>query len=350
MVGIIPKISYSLLASFGLKQDPVEALKKISSSAIDYIHYDVTNGPLFLKDIDNLRRFTQLPFDVHLTVENPIEAIEDLRLEQEDFFCIHVENNCTYSQLEKMKAQLNCHFGLAIKIDTAIENLSPFIPLIEYVLFMAATPGVSGGSFNDEVIDKIRTFHNLYPQIKVHVDGGINNTTSTLVRDVGVNVLISGSYILKDDNYSKQVSKLIGQNLNLPVSAMMHSGENLPKVGMDDAIKTVADEIDRKRIGCTVVTNKDNKFIGLITDTDIRKFLIRDSNLSNKKAIDIMNPHPYVSASEKPLIKLIRDLEKQGSFFTVVPVVDSNGFCLGIIRIQDVLFSEALGIRFRNPA
>ena len=63
-----------------------------------------------------------------------------------------------------------------------------------------------------------------------------------------------------------------------------------------------------------------------------------------------MNPHPYVSASEKPLIKLIRDLEKQGSFFTVVPVVDSNGFCLGIIRIQDVLFSEALGIRFRNPA
>jgi pentose-5-phosphate-3-epimerase len=80
---------------------------------------------------------------------------------------------------------------------------------------MAVTPGVSGMPFADSVIDKIKSFRELYPNYSITIDGGITDKTAYLVKQFNPDVLISGSFILKDQNYGKQVFKLIGQDINL---------------------------------------------------------------------------------------------------------------------------------------
>ena len=82
--------------------------------------------------------------------------------------------------------------------------------------------------------------------------------------------------------------------------------------------------------------------------TDIRKFVIHNKDLSGAGALDIMNPKPFTVLSGTPIIKLIRKMEELGLFFTVVPVINKNEQLLGIVRLQDMLFSNVLGFRIRN--
>ena len=86
---------------------------------------------------------------------------------------------------------------------------------INYILFMAVTPGVSGMSFDESVFEKIKTFREKYPEYSITIDGGINDKTAILTRPFIPDVLVSGSFILKEKNYGKQVFKLIGQDINL---------------------------------------------------------------------------------------------------------------------------------------
>jgi ribulose-phosphate 3-epimerase len=345
----IPKVSYSLLASLNKGMELKESLTRISKIGIDLIHYDVSEetNTLSLEELDTLRLYTDLPFDVHLAVRNPEIDAKNAHMRPEDYFCIHVENQISLDGLHNMRRSLGCHFGVAINMETSLESLDYAIPAIDFVLFMAAKAGVSGGSFEEGVVEKIRLFKRIYPDIKIHIDGGINHSTALLVRDVGVDTIVSGSFILKDDNYSNQVAKLVGQNLNLPVTAIMRAGDELPWVYNDHSISDVANEIDKKKIGCTCVIEHNDKFIGLITDTDIRRFLIKDGNLSNKTATDLMNRTPFTISPQSNIIKLMRDLEKQGLLFSVIPVVDNNK-CLGVLRLQDILFSNVLGQRIRH--
>lgn len=346
----IPKISYSLLASLKVKSQLPDALRAVTDVGVDMIHYDVSDEKptLMLSDLNELRQYTSLPFDVHLAVADPLMAIADLRMNSNEFFCIHLERALTKAQLREMKLQLGCNFGLAINPETAINNLMEVASVLDYVLFMAAKAGVSGGEFDKKVIEKIITFKKLFPHVNVHVDGGINDVTSLLVRDVGVDVIISGSYILKGNDYSRQVASLIGKNLNLPVDTIMYCKIELPLTCPDKSIAEVAAEIDNKGIGCVCVVGKKNELIGLITDTDIRKFVIHNKNLSGVDALDIMNPKPFTVLSGTPIIKLIRKMEELGLFFTVVPVINKNEQLLGIVRLQDMLFSNVLGFRIRN--
>ena len=104
---------------------------------------------------------------------------------------------------------------MALNIETPIENLTPYLNHIDYVLFMAVTPGISGMDFNEGVFDKINNFRSLYPDFSITIDGGITDKTAFLTRIYSPDTLVSGSFILKDKNYGKQVFKLIGQDLNL---------------------------------------------------------------------------------------------------------------------------------------
>ncbi|MFA5859473.1 MAG: CBS domain-containing protein [Elusimicrobiota bacterium] len=350
MFKTIPKISYSLIASWE-KGELKDTLVKLAEIGIDMLHYDVSEQKktLQLTDIEKIRKYTELPIDVHLAVKNPDKFIsKNLKMHKNDYFCIHIENKFAKDKLITLKSQLGCRFGLSINIETPVEELSEYVHLLDYVLFMAAEPGISGASFNDKVIDKIQVFKKKYPEMQIHVDGGINNTTATLVRDIGVDVLISGSYILKDNDYANQVAKLVGQNLNLPVTAIMHSGDKLPVVRANCTINDIANEIDKKSIGCTCVIDENNKFAGIVTDTDIRRFLIRNMDFTGKTAQDIMNAKPKTVLPDKSVIKLLRELEHTGMIFSVLPVVDKNNSCVGILRLQDILFSNILGFRIRH--
>lgn len=344
MLKKIPKISCSLLAAVDGKKSLTEVLDKLDSLGVDIIHYDVSDNTktLHLKDLSELRNNTQLPFDVHLAVDDPLPYLEDLCLQPEDYFCFHVENNISWSQLEKIRHQVGCNFGLAINTDTPISDLFEKAQILDYVLFMAATPGVSGGSFNDKVVDKIKTFRRAFPKVKVHVDGGVNHMSAALLRELEVDVLISGSYILKNEDYLDQLIKLFGKNLYLRVADTMRVQNQVPRVSPDTDICQMVLEMNTKEAGCTCVVDRDNQLLGLVTDGDVRRRLIRQPDLSNLKAQDLMVSEPYAVTPDIRLLDLLRELDKRQAGFDVVPVVDSTNHCVGLVWLRDIISSQAL--------
>ncbi|MBP0001881.1 MAG: CBS domain-containing protein [Cyanobacteria bacterium SID2] len=339
MLPKIPKISCSLLAAVDGESELPEVLKELDVLGIDLIHYDVSENSktLHLKDIETLRQSTRLPFDVHLSVSDPLEYLDGVQLKADDYFCVHVENQLTWSKLEQIRRQVGCNFGLAINAETPVSELFETGQILDYVLFMAATPGVSGGQFDDRVVNKIKSFRRAFPKVKVHVDGGVNHLSAALLRDLEVDVLISGSYILKNEDYLVQVVKLFGRNLYLRVADIMRSDSDVPRVTPETDIRQMMLEMDRKLVGCTCVVDENNHLVGLVTDGDVRRRLIVQPDLSALKAKDLMVTSPFAIDPDMRLLDLLRELDKRGAGFDVIPVVDASNSCLGLVWLRDIL-------------
>jgi ribulose-phosphate 3-epimerase len=213
----IPKISYSLLASLNKEKNLSNALFSISNTGIDMIHYDISdNKPtLYLNDIKKLKKCTFLPFDIHIATKDPISEFKNIILDPNDRVAIHVECEYKINEIIDFKNKIGCQLGMALNIETPLEKVTPYLDYIDYVLFMAVTPGVSGMPFSELILEKISKFRENYINYSITIDGGITDKTAYLVRKYNPDVLISGSFILKEKNYGKQVFKLIGQDLNL---------------------------------------------------------------------------------------------------------------------------------------
>jgi ribulose-phosphate 3-epimerase len=339
MLTKIPKISCSLLAALDGDLALKDVLGKLDILGVDLIHYDVSEQAktLHLKDIDDLRKSTQLPFDIHLSVEDPLPYLSNVQLQPDDYFCLHIENGLSWSQLESIRQQLGCNFGLAINTDTPVSDLFEKAQILDYVLFMSATPGVSGGQFNDQVVDKIKTFRRAFPEVKIHVDGGVNYLSAALLRELGVDVLISGSYILKNEDYLVQLVKLFGKNLYLRVADIMRTNQQIPKVRPQTEIRQMMLEMNNKLTGCTCVVDDDNHLLGLVTDGDVRRRLIVQPDLSNLQAKDLMVSNPFAITPNTRLLTLLRELDKRQAGFDVIPVVDDAQHCLGLVWLRDII-------------
>ena len=214
---VTPDISYSLLASLKKESNLANALFSISNIGIDMIHYDVSDNEctLHLKDITNLKKHTFHPFDIHIATSDPIPELKTLKLDQIDRVAVHAECGYSSKEIQDLKSVLGCKIGIALNIETPISALDLYMDTIDYVLFMTVTPGVSGMAFDMSVLDKIEQFRKQYPDFSITIDGGINDKTAFLTRKYTPDALVSGSFILKEKNYGKQVFKLIGQDLNL---------------------------------------------------------------------------------------------------------------------------------------
>lgn len=214
---VTPNISYSLLASLKKESSLANALFSISNIGIDMIHYDVSDNEctLHLKDVANLKKHTFHPFDIHVATQDPIPELKTLKLDPTDRVAVHAECGYSNEEIQDLKNVLECKVGIALNIETPISALDPYMDTIDYILFMTVTPGVSGMTFDMSVLDKIKQFRKQYPDFSITIDGGINDKTAFLTRKYSPDALVSGSFILKEKNYGKQVFKLIGQDLNL---------------------------------------------------------------------------------------------------------------------------------------
>lgn len=338
----VPKISCSLLAAVGTDTPMEVVVSSMDELGVDMIHYDVAEADktLSLDDIPHLREHTNLPFDIHLTVSDPEPHITGLQLQEHDLFAFHVENQVPVDRAGEIKKQLGCRFGLAIRTETPIDALLPYAPVLDFVLFMAAAPGVSGGTFDFTILEKMEQFRKLFPDISIHVDGGVDRVTSAVLRDANVDAMISGSYILGAEESVSRVTKLLGRNVLQPVSAVMRSGRELPLVQPTASVSQVATTIDEKHIGCACVVDGDGILAGLITDGDLRRKLMVQTDLGGLTATDLMSHQPYTVSSGMRVLDVLRAIEQTGRAYAVVPVCEDSNRCVGVLTMQDVLRTE----------
>lgn len=210
------KIAPSLLsADFACLKDEIDMIK-----AAQWIHYDVMDGHFvpnisfgysILKDVSKI---TDMYLDVHLMISEPSKYINNFIDSNASLIVFHYEavGDDEINDLISYIKSHNVDVGIAIKPDTAIEVLMPYLAKLDLVLVMSVEPGFGGQRFNPIALDKITKLkelkqNNNYKYL-IEVDGGINETTARLCHQAGVDVLVAGSYIFNSEDYTKAIESL----------------------------------------------------------------------------------------------------------------------------------------------
>jgi len=202
------QISPSILsADFSKLGSEIENLEKAGA---DLIHIDVMDGH-FVPNItigpdviNKLRKYTSLPFDVHLMIAPVNEFIKNFALAGADIITIHPEaTNDLAKTIEKIKSY-NKKVGISLNPETPIDKVLPFLNLIDLVLVMSVNPGFGGQKFIKKTLEKVKLLRKEIDskklKVKIEIDGGINFENAKMAREAGVNILVSGTTIFKENN------------------------------------------------------------------------------------------------------------------------------------------------------
>ncbi len=185
-------------------------IKKLEEGGADLIHVDVmdghfvpnlTIGPPVIK---NLRKYTKLPFDVHLMISPVHEYIENYADAGADIITIHPEATENLKKSINLIKKFGKKVGVSLNPKTKIKTLIDEIDNIDLVLVMSVNPGFGGQKFMPEVLDKIRELKKIKDENQYHfdieVDGGINFSNSKIVLEAGADILVSGTTVFMENN------------------------------------------------------------------------------------------------------------------------------------------------------
>lgn len=205
------QISVSILKE---KDNYKEAIEKIDNSICDFLHLDImdftfTNDSSFnIETLKDINSFTNKKLDVHLMSTNLDKLIDEYSSINPEFITFHVEIGDTLKYINKIKSK-GIKVGLALNPDTDIEEIYPYLELVDLILVMSVTPGMGGQKFMTSTICKMQELKEIKENYnyELEVDGGINDKTIDYVRDYA-DIVVSGSYITDSDNYNDVISKL----------------------------------------------------------------------------------------------------------------------------------------------
>ena len=192
-------------------------IKRINDNKIDLIHIDIMDGKFVnnktekLFDLNKISSLTNLKYDIHMMVEEPLNKIDNYIKYEPDIITIHIEKNSNLIDCIRKIKSSNINVGVAINPDTNISELYDILELIDLVLIMSVHPGKGGQKFINETIDKVKDINNKKSKNNfiISVDGGVNNTNSKDLINSGADLLVSGSYLVKSDNLNNSIKSLL---------------------------------------------------------------------------------------------------------------------------------------------
>ena len=201
------KISPSILsADFSKLGNEIQNLEKAGA---DLIHIDVMDGhfvpniTIGPEVISKLRKHTSLPFDVHLMISSVDNFIKSFADAGANIITIHPEaTNNLVSSIKKIKSY-NKKVGVSLNPETSVDKVLPVLNLIDLVLIMSVNPGFGGQQFMPETLEKVKMLRKEIDAKKlkaqIEIDGGINFANSKIAIKAGVDILVSGTTIFKEN-------------------------------------------------------------------------------------------------------------------------------------------------------
>ena len=175
------KISPSILsADFSKLGNEIQNLEKAKA---DLIHIDVMDGhfvpniTIGPEVISKLRKYTSLPFDVHLMISPVHDFIKNFADAGADIITIHPEaTNDLASSIKKIKS-LNKKAGVSLNPETPVEKVLPVLKQIDLVLIMSVNPGFGGQKFMENTLEKVKILRKEIDQTNlktlIEIDGCI---------------------------------------------------------------------------------------------------------------------------------------------------------------------------------
>ena len=195
-----------------------EEIKRMEKSGIEMLHFDVMDG-VFVNNItyglpilEQVRKTTDLILDVHLMITDPLRYVRRFAECGADYISFHIESESDTAETIRAIREAGAKTALAIKPATPAETVFEYLDQLDMVLVMTVEPGFGGQSFIPETVEKVRIIRekisSMGLDIRVEVDGGINEITSECVINAGADTLVSGSYLFKAENMAEAAGKI----------------------------------------------------------------------------------------------------------------------------------------------
>lgn len=218
MIQLAPSI---LSADFSKLEEDVKAIER---GGAHLIHVDVMDGH-FVPNISfgasvmkSLLGKTNVPFDVHLMIEDPDKYLEDFLTQNTEYItvhqeaCVHLHRTIQHIKSKGVKA------GVSLNPATPLETLDYILQDVDMVLLMSVNPGFGGQSLIPQVLDKVRKLAKIKKErnldFLIEIDGGVKLDNVKEVVDAGVEIVVAGSAVFKADDIearTKEFVKLIGE-------------------------------------------------------------------------------------------------------------------------------------------
>lgn len=206
------KVSTTFLSSKDIPKD----LMLLDKTDTDYIHVDVMDGKFVpnktmpFREMKHISDYTSKRLDIHLMVNEPSKYIPLYAELNAEYITFQIEMEEDVEKDLKMIKDYSIKCGLAIKPDTKVSSLIPYLPYLDLILVMSVEPGRGGQSFiveSENKIKEVRALLNSYNlDTIISVDGGINDKTVAMCHDA--DMVAAGSYIVLSNNFQEKISSL----------------------------------------------------------------------------------------------------------------------------------------------
>ena len=195
-----------------------QEIKRMELAKADFMHLDVMDGH-FVPNITfgapvikTVRSYTDVPFDVHLMISEPLKYIDDFADAGADIITFHVESDSDIKEtIEKIKSR-GVKPGLVIKPNTPASAVFPYLSDLYMVLIMTVEPGFGGQSFMEDMLPKVSDIRNeadkVNPQLLIEVDGGIAENTIAKASKAGVDICVAGTAVFKAEDSAQAIANL----------------------------------------------------------------------------------------------------------------------------------------------